>query len=79
MVIIDRFYGDDDYDDGYKDEYDRFYNAPFDENNPYELYLRSLISSEDFANWLENDKLEAERKRAIKLKRKRIFDILFNN
>lgn len=77
MVIIDRY--DDDYDDGYKDEYDRFYNAPFDENNPYELYLRNLISGEDFADWLERDKLEAERKRAIKLKRKRVFELLFNN
>lgn len=56
-----------------------FYKSPFDEKNPYELYTRGLICSDDLVLWIKNDNLELERKRNIKLNRKRVFGILFNN
>ncbi len=53
-----------------KDTYN-FYYGDFDRSNPYELYVRNLISRDDLKNWL----IEEKRKEII-LKRKRVIESL---
>lgn len=47
----------------------------YDENNPFKLHERGLISDDDLRSWLENDRIEKERQEKFN-KRKRIAEII---
>ncbi len=56
----------------YEKAYQEWYNN-YDENNPYELHDRGLISDEDFINWLEQ-----ENKKELFAKRKQIAETILS-
>ncbi len=56
--------------------YQEWYNN-YDENNPYQLRERNLISDDDLIRWLEKDRIEKE-KEAKMAKRKKVANQILN-